>query len=89
MTTIVTIPRLDADEEGIFEDVRVELDYDNARNGLRGRAGGWVFPALPAVIYDWTILSSTTDVDDPGDLNAWIETHEDEFIEHLFDALDD
>ncbi len=88
MTRTVTIARLDAGEEGIFEGVRVEVDYGLLCNGLRDRAGGWVEPESQAVIYDWTILSSMTDADDPGDLNAWINTHEDEFIERLFDALD-
>ncbi len=87
MTAIVTIPRLDAGEQGIFEDVRVEVNYDLARNGRRDRGGGWIEPESPAVIYDWTILSSIVS-DDPGNLETWIDTHEELFVERLFDALD-
>ncbi len=86
MTRTVTIARLDAGDEGIYYDVRVEVIYFPSNGGLRDRCGGWMDPGNPSMIEDFEMLSFTSD--NPGDLRAWIATHEDEFIERLFDALD-
>ncbi len=88
MTRTVTLPRLDAGEEGIFHNLEVEINY---HPGLGEDTGGWLDRGDdPLWIEDWDVKSFHNGTYDRRvDLDAWIETHEQAFVDHLFDALDD